>query len=84
MTTAAKYVAMSYLFTFFVVMSTYGANLMASLTTQQPDIPIKTVEDLAAFDSMTILVRPQTSHRTILKVSEIYLAADIWQAMPLN
>ena len=42
---------------------------MASLTSQKPNIPIKTLEDLAAFDYMTILVRPQTSHRTILEVS---------------
>ncbi len=68
MTNAGKWVTAAYLFVIFVLMSTYSANLMASLTTQQPPLPIKTLDELAAFDAMTLLIRPQTSHRIILEV----------------
>ena len=52
-----------------VVTATYTANLVATLTGQEARVPFQTLEDVVTSKSLTLLVRQDTSHRTLLEAS---------------
>ena len=51
-----------------VVTTTYTANLIATLAPQKPKVPYKTLDDVAADDGFTLLIRPHSVQRIVLEV----------------
>ena len=68
---------MSFLWlTFLVVASTYTANLVATLATQKPKVPYKTLDEVAEDDGFTLLIRPHSIQRIVLEVLSFSREAD--------
>ena len=60
---------MSFLWmTFTVAAATYTANLVATLATQKPNVPYKTLDEVAEDNGFTLLIRPHSIQRIVLEV----------------
>ena len=60
-----------------VVTATYNANLVGTLATQKPKVPYKTLDNVAADEGFTLLIRPDSIQRIVLEVAYIPLISFV-------
>ena len=75
---SAGKIYMSFLWlTFLVVAATYTANLVATLATQKPKVPYKTLDEVAVDDEFTLLIWPHSIQRIVLEVLVVIFSREI-------
>ena len=74
---SAGKIYMSFLWlTFLVVAATYTANLVATLSTQKPKVPYKTLDEVAEDDKFTLLIWPHSIQRIVLEVHILHILSN--------